>query len=159
MLNAIKLHLKNYSTNTNANNIINVSKTIQSNINKDVFLLFQKEPFYKINPDLSNNKSNTESDSEFNSEDTEDYSEFKNVYDSDSESGSESDSDLEIRSESDSDPESELDSDPEINIIKQIISKTKSKPQKNNNKKKVGSNNYSSISYQYDISELINAIK
>jgi hypothetical protein len=134
MLNTIKFFLKiSLDINNNEKNkIINISKTIQSNIDKDIYALFKKEPFSKIDNE----------DSDINSEDTEDYSSFQNDN---------------LNSESDSNNESDFydgnESDPDIQIIKDIINENDSK------QKKYGSNNNPTISFQYDISELINAIK
>jgi hypothetical protein len=127
MLNTIKFFLKISSdiNNNEKNKIINISKTIQSNIDKDIYTLFQKKPFSKID-----------------NEDTEYYSSFQNYN---------------LNSESDSNNESDFDdgneSDPDIQIIKDIINENNLK------QKKYGSNNNPTISFQYDISELINAIK
>jgi len=127
MLNTIKFFLKISSdiNNNEKNKIINISKTIQSNIDKDIYTLFQKQPFSKID-----------------NEDTEYYSSFQNYN---------------LNSESDSNNESDFDdgneSDPDIQIIKDIINENNLK------QKKYGSNNNPTISFQYDISELINAIK
>jgi hypothetical protein len=143
MLNTIKFFLKRSldANNNEKNKIINISKTIQSNIDKDIFALFQKEPFSKIDNEDTADNYDTE-DSDINSEDTEDYSAFQNDN---------------LNSESDSDNESDLDdgneSDPDIKIIKDIINENDLK------QKKHGSNNNPTISFQYDISELINAIK
>ena len=131
MLNTIKFYLKkNNLSNSQTDNkdIIKISKTIQSNLDKNILLLFQKEVFSKIDVD---NYSDTVS------EDTEDYASFKSNS---------------IYSESESEIESESESDDDIKLIKDIIHES-------NSKKKIGSNNNPSISYQYDISELINAIK
>ena len=159
MLNTIKFFLKrdeSLDVNINEKNkIINISKTIQSNIDKDIYALFKKEPFSKIdNEDTEGSEIDNEDTegleidnedtegSDINSEDTEDYSTFQNEN-----LNSESDSDK--RSIADSDNES----DPDIKIIKDIINEN------DLTQKKHGSNNNPTISFQYDISELINAIK
>ena len=152
MLNTIKFFLKrdesldvNKITNNEKNKIINISKTIQSNIDKDIYAIFKKEPFSKIdNEDTEGSEIDNEDTegSDINSEDTEDYSTFQNEN-----LNSESDSDK--RSIADSDNES----DPDIKIIKDIIIEN------DLTQKKHGSNNNPTISFQYDISELINAIK
>jgi len=149
MLNTIQFYLKKdklSNSQTDNKDIINISKTIQSNLDKNILLLFQKEAFSKIDVD-------NYSDSDSVSEDTEDYSSFKSnsIY-SDSESEIESDSESEIESDSESEIESDSESDYDIKIIKDIIHES-------NSEKKIGSNNKSSISYQYDISDLVNAIK
>ena len=133
MLNTIKFYLKKdklSNSQTDNKDIINISKTIQSNLDKNILLLFQKEAFSKIDVD-------NYSDSDSVSEDTEDYSSFKSNS---------------IYSDSESEIESDSESDDDIKIIKDIIHES-------NSKKKIGSNNKSSISYQYDISDLVNAIK
>ena len=149
MLNTIKFFLKrdgSLDVNSNEKNkIINISKTIKSNIDKDIYALFKKEPFSKIdNEDTEGSEIDNEDTegSDINSEDTEDYSTFQNEN-----LNSESDSDK--RSIADSDNES----DPDIKIIKDIINEN------DLTQKKHGSNNNPTISFQYDISELINAIK
>ena len=65
------------------------------------------------------------------------------------ETANNSESDSDKRSIADSDNES----DPDIKIIKDIINEN------DLTQKKHGSNNNPTISFQYDISELINAIK
>ena len=115
------------------------------NIDKDIYAIFKKEPFSKIdNEDTEGSEIDNEDTegSDINSEDTEDYSTFQNEN-----LNSESDSDK--RSIADSDNES----DPDIKIIKDIINEN------DLTQKKHGSNNNPTISFQYDISELINAIK
>ena len=133
MLNTIQFYLKKdklSNSQTDNKDIINISKTIQSNLDKNILLLFQKEAFSKIDVD-------NYSDSDSVSEDTEDYSSFKSNS---------------IYSDSESEIESDSESDYDIKIIKDIIHES-------NSEKKIGSNNKSSISYQYDISDLVNAIK
>lgn len=139
MLNTIKFFLKrdeSLDVNINEKNkIINISKTIKSNIDKDIYALFKKEPFSKIDNDDIN--------SEDYSEDSKEYSTFQNEnLNSDSESYNESDLD-----------DDDNESDPDIKIIKDIIHENDLK------QKKHGGNINSPISFQYDISELINAIK
>jgi hypothetical protein len=97
MLNTIKFYLKKdklSNSQTDNKDIINISKTIQSNLDKNILLLFQKEAFSKIDVD---NYSDTVS------EDTEDYSSIKSNS---------------IYSESESEIESESESDDDIKIIK-----------------------------------------
>ena len=137
MLNTIKFFLKRDES-------LDVNKIT----NNDIYALFKKEPFSKIDNEDTEGSESSEIDNEdtegsdINSEDTEDYSTFQNEN-----LNSESDSDK--RSIADSDNES----DPDIKIIKDIINEN------DLTQKKHGSNNNPTISFQYDISELINAIK
>lgn len=106
--NTIKIYLKNSNEK--------IKKTIQSNIDTNIFLLFQKNPFSKL--DLNN----------------------------------------------ESDEESNYSSDEDIQIIKNTIEYYENEQKIKRARGENLSPNYlnhssSSISYQYDISELVNAIK
>lgn len=149
MLNTIKLFIKKQLDN----NTKSISKTIQSDVNDNILLLFQKEKFKQLDSEYDNS-----SESEISSE-----SESDKSYESESESDNSSESDFDIInnvyssiSESEND-NSEIenvegnntDDDMETKYIKSII----------NNKKKINGSNSERLSFQYDITELLDIVK
>ena len=147
MLNTIKLFIKKQLDN----NTKSISKTIQSDVNDNILLLFQKEKFKQLDSE-SDNSSESESDnssesdksseSDFDNSSESDFDIINNVYSSISESENDN-------SEIENVEGNNTDDDMETKYIKSII----------NNKKKINGSNSKRLSFQYNMTELLEIVK
>ena len=153
MINSIKFYLSN-AININNEKILQITKTIKSETNVNLFIFFNKNPL-KLNYN-SDNESINNSDNELINESDSDYD---NESDSDYDNESNSDYDNESDNNSDSGSDNEVDL-----LFKNIIKKIKNKKINNKKIKKISENkkikgNNDGLTYQYDIDELIHAIR
>ena len=157
MINSIKFYLSN-AININNEKILQITKTIKSETNVNLFIFFNKNPL-KLNYN-SDNESINNSDNELINESDSDYDN-----ESDSDYDNESNSDYDNESDNNSDSGSDSGSDNEVDLLfKNIIKKIKNKKMKNKKIKKISENkkikgNNDGLTYQYDIDELIHAIR
>ena len=165
MINSIKFYLSN-AININNEKILQITKTIKSETNVNLFIFFNKNPL-KLNYN-SDNESINNSDNELINESDSDYdNESDSDYDNESNSDydNESNSDYDNESDNNSDSGSDSGSDNEVDLLfKNIIKKIKNKKMKNKKIKKISENkkikgNNDGLTYQYDIDELIHAIR